>query len=379
MKPDLLRTALVVGAMAVLASCSRSEDQAPASAEASGAPSSRVPSAPPDPSSTVPHRIFVTNEMSGDMTVIDGQTHQVVATVPLGKRPRGIQLSPDGTKLFVALSGSPVAGPGVDEDALPPADKSADGIGVVDIPSLRLLRVIRGVSDPEQMVISHDGRSLYIASEDTGTAVIIDVESGNVLASLPVGGEPEGVGITPDGRFVYMTSEEDHQVSVIDTATNKVVGRFEVGERPRSVSFTADSARAYVTGEFDGTVTVADAKAHSVIHTIKLEGENVRPMEVDLSPDGSRVYVTTGRGKTVVAIDAANYGVLGSATVGTRPWGLALSPDGKRLYTANGPSNDISVVDASTLQVLATLPAGTSPWGVVVAPAAPGTPPSTGS
>jgi YVTN family beta-propeller protein len=57
--------------------------------------------------------------MSGDMTVIDGQTHEVIATVPLGKRPRGIQLSPDGTKLFVALSGSPVAGPEEDDENLP--------------------------------------------------------------------------------------------------------------------------------------------------------------------------------------------------------------------------------------------------------------------
>src|SRR5690606_25322038 len=100
--------------------------------------------------------------------------------------------------------------------------KSADGIGVVDVASLKLLRVIRGVSDPEQLVVSHDGRSLYIASEDTGTAVIADVESGKIVASLPVGGEPEGVGISPDGRFVYMTSEEDHQVSAIDTAKNEV-------------------------------------------------------------------------------------------------------------------------------------------------------------
>src|SRR5688572_24898913 len=142
MKMDFPRAALLVSAMGVLASCSKNEEPPP-------------PSTPSVPASTVPHRIFVTNEMSGDMTVIDGQTHQTLATVKLGKRPRGIQLSPDGTQLFVALSGSPVGGPDVDEDDLPPADKSADGIGVVDIASLSLLRVIRGVSDPEQLVVSH--------------------------------------------------------------------------------------------------------------------------------------------------------------------------------------------------------------------------------
>ena len=228
--------------------------------------------------SSASHRIYVTNEMSGDMTVIDGQTRKVVATVPLGKRPRGIQLSPDGKQLFVALSGSPIAGPGSDESKLPPADPSADGIGVVDIASLKLLRILRGVSDPEQLVISRDGKSLYIASEDTGTAVVIDVASGKTVATLPVGGEPEGVGISPDGRFVYMTSEEDHQVSVIETAQNKVIKHFSVGQRPRQAAFSPDGTRAYVTGETDGTVSIIDARKHRVIKTLRLTGELVRPM-----------------------------------------------------------------------------------------------------
>ena len=65
--------------------------------------------------------------------MIDAATLTAVATIPLGKRPRGIAASPDGTRLYVALSGSPDAGPGVDEKTLPPPDRSADGIGVVDV------------------------------------------------------------------------------------------------------------------------------------------------------------------------------------------------------------------------------------------------------
>ena len=57
-------------------------------------------------------RVYVTNEASGDLTVIDASTGSVVATAPLGKRPRGIKASPDGKTLYVALSGSPNAGPG---------------------------------------------------------------------------------------------------------------------------------------------------------------------------------------------------------------------------------------------------------------------------
>src|SRR6266496_1090836 len=71
-----------------------------------------------------PHlTIYVTNERSGDLTEIDASTFQVTATVPLGKRPRGIHASPDGRTIYVALSGSPIGGPGVDESKLPPPDK----------------------------------------------------------------------------------------------------------------------------------------------------------------------------------------------------------------------------------------------------------------
>src|SRR5512138_138568 len=344
-----------------LAGCGR-DDANRAEVQSAQESSNRAEKAP---SSDAAYRIYVTNERSGDLSVIDGSTYEVIATVPLGKRPRGIQVSPDGTQLFVALSGSPIAGPGVDESTLPPADPSADGIGIVDIASLKLLRVIRGVSDPEQMVVTPDGKRLYIASEDTGTAVVVDVETGETIATQEVGGEPEGVGISPDGRFVYMTSEEDHQVSVISTETNEVIKQFEVGQRPRQAAFSSDGARAYVTGEIDATVSVVDVNEHKVIHTIKLSGELIRPMEVDLSPDDSVLYVTTGRGRKLIAIDNKTYEPIKEVTVGERPWGLALSPDGNYLFTANGPSNDVSVVDGESLEVIATIPVGTSPWGVV--------------
>src|SRR5690606_4191415 len=162
-----------------------------------------------------------TNERSGDLSVIDGATHQVLATVPLGKRPRGLKISPDGKRLYVALSGSPIAPPGVDDDDLPPADKSADGIGVVDLDRPELLTGLRGASAPELLAVSADGNKRHSAGEDTGQAVVVDAHDGRVLASMPVGGEPEGVTLSPDGRWVYMSSEEDHQIAVIDTRTDK--------------------------------------------------------------------------------------------------------------------------------------------------------------
>src|ERR1035438_3986028 len=109
-------------------------------------------------------RIYVTNEVSGDLTVIDSATYNVIATVPLGKRPRGIHASPDRKTIYVALSGSPIAGPDVDESTLPPPDKSADGIGVFDVAQRKIVRTIPGGSDPENFDVRQDGKQLYTSN-----------------------------------------------------------------------------------------------------------------------------------------------------------------------------------------------------------------------
>ncbi|HVQ12557.1 MAG TPA: hypothetical protein VMS40_03160, partial [Vicinamibacterales bacterium] len=98
--------------------------------------------------------VYVTNESSGDLSVIDAATQTVVATIPLGKRPRGIAVSPDKSMLYVALSGSPAAPPGVDESKLPPPDRTADGIGVIDIRQQKLVKVLPSGTDPEQVAVS---------------------------------------------------------------------------------------------------------------------------------------------------------------------------------------------------------------------------------
>src|SRR5262245_8725651 len=105
------------------------------------APSSRAPSSP---------RVYVTNEASGDLSVIDTATNSVTATVRLGKPPRGVQADLARGRLYVAVSGSPFAGPDRDPADLPPPDRNADGIAVVDLRENRLVKVLAAGPDPEQ-------------------------------------------------------------------------------------------------------------------------------------------------------------------------------------------------------------------------------------
>jgi len=312
------------------------------------------------------YSIYVTNETSGDLTVIDSANFEVAGTFPLGKRPRGIHASPDGQTIYVALSGSPSAPPGVDESTLPPPDHSLDGIGVFEIGQHKVTRMIQSGNDPENFDLSKDGTRLFVSNEDDALASIIDLAAGKVVQSIKVGAEPEGVKLSPDGKLLYVTSENTGTVTAIDPVAGKEIKSFKVGRRPRSVAFLPDGSKAYVPAENDGTVMLVDSVAHKVIRPIKLgEPGVIKPMGVLLSNDGSKLFVSTGRGHMIFVIDTATNEPVASVEAGQRPWGIALSPDGKTLFTANGPSNDVSVIDVATNTVVKKVKAGGGPWGVI--------------
>src|SRR5438477_13015959 len=140
--------------------------------------------------------VFVSNERSDDVTVIDGKTDAVVTTFPVGKRPRGIHATPDGKRLFVTLSGSPRMAPGIDENRAP-ADKTADGLGVIDVAARKLIDRWHVGSDPEQFAISRNGKFAFIANEDDASASTINLDSGQSRGQINVSEEPDAVGVNP--------------------------------------------------------------------------------------------------------------------------------------------------------------------------------------
>jgi PQQ-dependent catabolism-associated beta-propeller protein len=308
-----------------------------------------------DAATVMPRLIVVSNERSHDLTVLDGATFRIVATIPVPGRARGVRVSADGTRAYVALS-----------DDRPQTPGPNDAIAEVDLTTHRVLRRLSAGTDPEQFAITPDGRRMVAANEDAGNASIIDVASGKVIATLVVGTEPEGVTVSPDGRWVYVTAETSNTISVIDMRTEKVVATFLVDARPRDSAFTPDGRFAYATSEVGGTIARIDARRHRVLSRARIGTGEEKPVGVAVSPDSRWVYIALGAGHALVKLDAQTLREQGRVAVGTRPWGVGLSPDGRLAYTANGRTDDISVVDTWTMKVVRSVKVGTRPWGVAV-------------
>jgi YVTN family beta-propeller protein len=308
-------------------------------------------------------RVFVSNENAGTVSVIDARTNQTVATIPVGKRPRGLRVSKDGTTLYVALSGSPKGGPGIDESKLPPPDRSADGIGVVDLKQLKLVDTIASGQDPESFDLVGE-RLLVVSNEESHSVTIVDVRTRKVRATLSVGNEPEGVATAADGT-VWIANEADNSVSVIDPERGRVIATVSTGIRPRGIAFHRNVG--VITCENDGSLTIVDVAKRAAVGRLQLAMTGAlqpRPMGVAIEQRGRYAYVTTGRAGTVEVVDLAARKVTKVIeNVGKRPWGIAIARNGL-IYTANGPSDDIAVIDPATATVVRRIASGGSPWGV---------------
>src|SRR5437016_9864022 len=67
------------------------------------------------------------------------------------------------------------------------------------------------------VVVSPDGKTLYVSNEEIAHVSAIDVATGQLKFSTPVGVEPEGIALSPDGA----KRSEEH-TSELQSLTNLV-------------------------------------------------------------------------------------------------------------------------------------------------------------
>ena len=156
--------------------------------------------------------VFVTNERDGTISVVDAAEVRVVDTISTGGRPRGIRISTDCTRAYVAVSA-----PFEDQQA-----EGFDKIVVIDTANGKTLDSINVNTDPEQLAVDPEQKYIYVSNEDTGTATLTDIATGEPVKTLITGIEPEGVAISPDGRWVYVMAETSSTVTVIDTENRRL-------------------------------------------------------------------------------------------------------------------------------------------------------------
>lgn len=142
---------------------------------------------------------------------------------------------------------------------------------------------------PDDMVLSPDGRRLYVVCGGTDELVAVDRVSGKVEGRVAVGRVPRGVAVSPDGRRIYVANSWSDTVSEIDAALLKVTRNLPAGFEPTGVAVDGSGEFLYAGNRLGNDISVIDLKTGGDVRRL-LAGRGTSWMTA--APGSSRVFVT---------------------------------------------------------------------------------------
>lgn len=293
-------------------------------------------------------RVFVANESSNSVTVVDGDSFQVIATVDARNHAtHDLAVSRDGRWLFATNLAS----------------------GRLSAINTRALETVASIATGDRahvVTLTNDNRQAWVANIGENTISIVDTGSFRILGTIAVGKGPTGLTFSRDGRFAYVSNQGDKTVEVIDTASHRVIKAIPVGTNPHFLVLGPDG-RIWGTNTGGTDIYVIDPATQDKIGTI-----NVGPAPQQIAfgfkgLQGPNAYVTVAGLNRVVVVsaDPSNLRILEQIDVGQRPNGISNNREGTRLFVVHEISNDLKVIDTGSSSVLATVPVGRKPIRVV--------------
>ncbi len=205
----------------------------------------------------------------------------------------------------------------------------------------------------EDMALSPDGKTVYLADGSAGLKVIdvADAKAPKLIAHVDDasdaganrGGFARRITISPDGNTIYM-ADGLAGLKVIDVTTpsnSQQIGKLDTAGFSHGITVSADGKVVIISdnGEDGGTPGVRVVDVSSPSNPIMItEKEEQWAAQTALSPDGKKLFVANrSTGVEMVDVsDVHNPKQLAKVETAGSAEDVILSKDGTKLYVANG-------------------------------------------
>lgn len=291
----------------------------------------------------LPARVYVPNELSNTVSVIDPATLRVIETIKVGSHPQHVAPDWDLGRLYV----------------------NDTGLTELDVRTGAVVRTVR-VAMPYNLYFTPDGARAIVVAEELKRLDVFDRTSWQLLQSIPIPwAGVDHLDFSADGSYLLATTEFSGKVVKVDLRTLTVVSTLDVGGFPIDVRLAPSGELFYVTNQARHGVSVIDGVA---MRELAFIGTGRGAHGLAISRDATQLYVSNRLAGTVSVIDVATQRVVANWLVGGSPDMLQVSSDGRQLWTGNRYANSVVVIDTATGGVLATIPVGRAPHGLTYFP-----------
>jgi YVTN family beta-propeller protein len=329
-------------------------------------------------------RIFVLNNGSSTIQVIDGKSNKIVQTIEGIPNSHGIAFSSDKKTAYLT-------------------SETENTLYAVDIKSGKIVNKLKHTPGSANIpAITNDGKRLFVCvnglrdekgnmrSDLGGYIDIVDLTTFKVKKNFHMTGGMHDCYMTPDGKYALGGSLGGKLLVAIDTKAEEIAWQmnFDKGVTTISMETAPDGStkRLLVPLNQMRGFAVIDFPTHKEINRItlpevpagflldgKLERRNVTATHgANIAPDGKSFWVASRNANAVFAYSLPELKLLGSVSTPTAkgkahpydsgdPGWLCFSHDSKTVYVANAADNSVSVINAKTFKQVAVIPVGEQP------------------
>lgn len=303
--------------------------------------------------SAADQRVYVANEQSSTVSVIDPAARTIVATVPTGSRPQHVNVDPQGRFFYVTVLFT---------------KESDDLVQVFDVTTNAMLTSVVVGHEPAYVVPSPTGTRLYVASKAANTVSVVAVPEFKRIETIKLKGKgPHGPAITPDGKTLLTPNSRSGDVSVVDLERGNVdLIKLPPGAKPMAIGVNQNGQLAYVTDAGLNQVHKIDIAGKVVLASLSVGGH---PMQTPTHPTRPFLYIPCMDAAAVYKVDIDTWRVAKVIAVGRGAQGIAYTGDGRYAYvtlTRETPHGKVAVINTETDAVETTLPSQDAPNGIAV-------------
>ncbi len=220
----------------------------------------------------------------GWIVVVDTATNSQVAQISVGSEPRGLAAAADGSRIYVANNGSGT-------------------VSVIDTATNEVIgEPIAVGSQPGQLAVTPAGGRLYVANFGDDTVSVIDLAAHSVIATIPVGNEPHEIVIGPVPAIAALVIDPANSLTVYaGTAGDGVYRTLDGGASwTRSSAGIADLRITALVIATDGSALYAGTRTSGVFKSSD-GGASWNAVNNGLDPRIAALQIAAGDGMTLYA------------------------------------------------------------------------------
>jgi YVTN family beta-propeller protein len=263
----------------------------------------------------------------------DVQDHTIVAqiSIPAGVHPQGIAVNPANQLIYVAnqLSGSVTV---------------LDGNNQL-VKVIQLQPSFPGFTSPVALTINTKSSSskygyVYVVCSVANVLAVIDL-SLNVVSYVPVGTRPVSAAFNPVNLQVYVANLVSDNLSVIDAETLTEVPPLPTEQDPIGVGIDPVNGDIYIANSLANSITVYDS-INTLVTTIAAVGQY--PTSITYNPANDTMYAVATNNNFVYQIERATHTIVGVIEAGNKPYNSFFDSYNGFLYVQNRADNTFTVI-----------------------------------